>query len=221
MKSHHHWEAAVKAYREMASLKDQVPELQARLAAAGREVLKSMRELSHSTDISDLVKHIQEKFAGEAADAALYKLFMLPLSDPDDLRTQVESEGGGISGMFDSRFFDYEGRTVAVAPGAFSPDDARYEERIMADLQRRAAIYRGFSAQAQVANALRIVSMEHKFDAEFLGSRLADSVFIPKDVLSITAKDLPMALIGNSGTPLTCLFRSLRQDFGTSLAKSA
>lgn len=189
--SHHFWEDAVKAYRERASLKDQVPALQKRLAAAGRAMLDSMKEHSHSTDISELVKHLQAQFSGQSADVALCRLVMFGLNAPDSMREEVEkSRGEFIASMFQTRIFDYEGRTVAVAPGGLSPDDPGYEERVKADIQRNMSTHRGFAAQAQIGVAMRIITSEHIFDSAFLGEKLADSKFIPEGRLEHYAKGL-------------------------------
>ncbi|CAM3308481.1 DUF4209 domain-containing protein [Paracoccus nototheniae] len=189
--SHHFWEEAVKAYRERASLKDQVPTLQKRLAAAGRAVIESMKEHSHSTDISELVKHLQAQFTEQSADVALCRFVMFGLNQPDTMKEEVEkSRHEFIASMFHTRIFDYEGRTVAVAPGGLSPDDPGYEERVKADVQRNMGLQRGFAAQAQIAVALRIITSEHIIDAAFLGEKLADSKFIPEGRLEHYAQGL-------------------------------
>lgn len=179
--SHHFWEEAVKAYRERASLKDQVPTLQKRLAAAGRAVIESMEEHSHSTDISELIKHLQAQFSDQSTDVALCRFVMFGLNQPDAMKEEVEkSRHKFIASMFHTRIFDYEGRTVAVAPGGLSPDDPGYEERVKADVQRNMRLQRGFAAQAQIAVALKIITSEHIIDAAFLSEKLADSKFIPE-----------------------------------------
>ena len=189
--SHHYWEEAVKAYRERSSLKDQVPDLQKRLAAAGRATLESMKEHSHRTDISEVVTQLQAQFSGQSADVALYRFVMFGLKDPVLMREEVEkSRGKFIASMFQTRMFDYEGRTVAVAPGGLSPDDPGYEERVKADVQRNMSFYRGFSAQAQISVALRIITSEHIFDAAVLGEKLADSMSIPEGRLEHYARGL-------------------------------
>jgi len=191
MKSHHHWEAAVKAYRERPSLKKYVPELQKRLANAGREVLKTMKEHSHSTDVREIVERIEQEFSGETTEAAIYKFVLFPLSDPNKLRQQAEeAKEHFIHTMFENRFFDYEGRTVAIAPGAVYPDEPGYEKRIASDVQGNAGINRDFLVQSQLVNALRIITWEHEIDVEYLTSLIGDSLFIPKGRLEHYAEGL-------------------------------
>ncbi len=184
--SHHHWEAAVKAFRERPSLKDQVQEMQSQLATAGREMLELMQGHSHSIDTSGIVNLIKAEFQGEPSDVVLYKLVSFALLDPDELRREAEeakaeeAKHGFISSILESKFFDYEGRTVAVAPAALTPDDVGYEERIKSDVQRNASLRRSFAVSVKISNALRVVTSEHTIDAQFLTEHIADSAFIPE-----------------------------------------
>lgn len=134
-----------------------------------------------SFDFGDLVNLLKEDFQGEPPDVALYKMVNFTLSNPDELRQEAEeAKHQFFSSMFESRFFDYEGRTVAIAPGALTPDDVGYEERIKSDVQRNAGFRRDFAVSAQISNALRIVTSEHTIGAQFLTEHIVDSAFIPE-----------------------------------------
>jgi hypothetical protein len=180
MKAHHHWECAVRAYRERPSLRGEVQELKSRLAAAGRDMLETMQSHSHSTDISDIIAAIRKEFCGLDTDAALYKFVSFGLTKNADIKAKAEeSKGTFLASMFNSRVLDYEGRTVANVPGALSSDDPGYEERIKFDIQSSMTIRRDFAVQAQIICAFRILTDEHSFDAEYLSSIVKDSSFIP------------------------------------------
>lgn len=180
MKAHHHWEYAVRAYRERPSLRDEVPELKNRLAEAGRDMLEMMQSHSHSTDISDIIAAIRKEFCDQNTDAALYKFVNFGLTKYADVKAEAEeSKGTFLASMFDSRVFDYEGRTVANVPGALTSGDPGYEERIEFDIQRSMTMRRDFAVQAQIMCAFRVLTDEHSFDAEYLSSIITDSSFIP------------------------------------------
>ena len=70
MLSHHLWENALKGARERKRLRESVPELQRRLAGAGRETLKNMSSFEHSIDVSDLVEDVRRRIEGKALDEA-------------------------------------------------------------------------------------------------------------------------------------------------------
>jgi hypothetical protein len=189
--AYHHWEAAVRAYRERPSLRAEVPEIQARLAAAGRDFLNNMKPISHQVDIRDLIEAIREDFGDQGTDVVIYKLVFFALTNGDDLRREVEGRSGNFfSSMFSSRVFDYEGRTVAVAPGAMNANDPGYEERIRFDVQRDMQLHRSLSVHGQIIPALRVITEEHIVDFEFLMRQLADSAFIPGGRLEHVARGL-------------------------------
>lgn len=184
MKAHHSWELTMKAFRERPSLRAELPDVQLRLASAGRETIKQMQSQTTSTDISEIVEDIQSRFCGQTADVVICRFVLFPLSNRTQMqKEEIERKVGVFSSMFEKRFFDYEGRTIGIAPGALTSSDPDYEERIESDVQRSMQIRRNFSVQASILVALRAITSEHSVDAEFLSARLANSAFVPDERL--------------------------------------
>ena len=58
------WEEAIQAFQNRPSLRERIPELQRRLAVAGKKTLDEMKAVSHEFDIRELVEAAENKSGG-------------------------------------------------------------------------------------------------------------------------------------------------------------
>ncbi|WP_189523052.1 hypothetical protein, partial [Mesorhizobium sp. M4B.F.Ca.ET.200.01.1.1] len=73
MAAHSFWQDAIRAFRERPTLRARIPELQKRLAAAGKQTLAEMKNVSHEIDIRELVEQTEKEFRGLQSDEAVLK----------------------------------------------------------------------------------------------------------------------------------------------------
>ena len=189
--SHHHWEAALKAARERTSLRSEVPALRGRVAQAGRQTLTMMQSHSFGVDISDLINITKDRIRDRPLDEALFEFVSFALIDPKALREAATTQQDGvISSLFASRFFDYEGRVVAVAPSAFFPTDPGYETKVQAEMQRDAIFRRSLFARSQISSGLQVLNNEHVYDEHTLSDLLNDTPLVTGDRMPILLRGL-------------------------------
>lgn len=209
MTAHHFWQEAVLAFRERRSLRDQVPELQRRIAEAGKRTLTEMKTASSGHfDISKEVAAVQTHFQSLPWDDAFYELaLLLPLLDPDKLRDQtLESlRKSTIKGLFKAEIFDSAGRKIAVRPPLGTGDPRQEEAAIEGFMDEAARIHRHVHVHAALAPAVRVIRSEHEIDSAAIEKLIKDSEFIPEGRLSLFTKGIAAGLQFDFSTALHIL----------------
>lgn len=183
--AHSFWGSAIAAFRDRASLRDEIPELQRRYAAAGEKLLGEMQEVtSEKIDISKLVKESREVVSGLPWEDAFYGFVsLIPLIDPSDLREVTEKgiKTNPIHATIAASIYDASGRKVGVRPPAFTDDQNQYEKAISGLMEQNARIHRDLSVHANIAPAMRQIVDEHEISQSSFEAILQDSAFIPED----------------------------------------
>ena len=204
MAAHTALQKAIGAFRERPALKARVPDLQKRLAEAGRRTVENMDEISHSVDISEPVRKVTEQFQGLMVDDALLGLAMcVALQDPAELRTVVlEQAEDTINGHFEAAIYDAAGRKVAVRPAIDSPKEEDRQRAIDGFIDQAARLNRDFTVHAVIAPALRVIASEHEVTPEVIGPLLVGSALIPGDRTPLFVKAI---VAGANGDFITAL----------------
>lgn len=182
--AHVFWEDAVRAFRDRPSLRARIPELQRRLADAGKKTLSEMKSVGHAMDIRELVEMTEGEFRGLQLDDALLKFTTFnSLIDPEKLRAEVISSAQKypLQSLFDAAIYDEGGRKIAVRPSIHGADEKTQEKAIEGLMDQHARIQRNLIICGYVAPALRTILGEHTFTEADIERLIADSAFIPKD----------------------------------------
>lgn len=220
--AHHFWQLAVKAFRDRPSLRSRVPELQKKLAKAGKESLGEMKSFSHEIDIKSEVETTESMFAGLSLDDALCLLavFLEPI-DPVRLKEQTEEgiKESPLHALFAAEVLDSDGRKIAHRPAASFNADEGSEPAIEHHMHEQAGYHRGVTVAACIVPAMRAILSEHEVSEADIERILAESGFIPKGRLPLFVKgviegfrwDLSTALhllVPQAENSLRCLLES-------------
>lgn len=188
MAAHAFWQGAVRAFRDRPSLRSRIPELQKRLASAGKQTLSEMKPVSHEIDIRELIEQTEREFQGLQLDDALLNLATFnPLIDPAKLRSQIlESiKQHPLQSLFAASIYDEAGRKIAVRPALDSADEKEQEGAIEGFMDERARLHRGLAISGMIAPALRVILSEHDVGETDIERIIADSAFIPEGRLPL------------------------------------
>lgn len=185
MVAHSFWAEAIKAFRDRASLRDEIPELQRRYSAAGNKVRGEMRQVS--SDTVDISKFVDESIAAvrdRPMDEAVFALVSLVrLNSPSELRRSTEKSIADqpLHAIIAASIYDATGRKIGVRPSILTEDKAEYERAISGLMEHEAAIGRNLTVHAQIAPALRQIIDDHDIGDSEVADLLGDSIFIPED----------------------------------------
>lgn len=185
------WEDAVLAFRERPSLRARIPELQQRLAIAGKKTLDEMQSFSHEIDIRPMVEQAEAAFKGLPLDDALCKLavFEAPI-DPVSIREQTlkELEDAPLHAHITAEIYDETGRKVGRRPGISSTDAKENEAAIEGFIEQNAGFHRHLAVTGSIAPAVRTILTEHDVTEKEIEGLIADSGFIPEGRLPLFVK---------------------------------
>lgn len=191
MAAHSFWQDAIRAFRDRPSLRARVPELQKRLAAAGRQTLAEMKTVSHEIDIRDLVERTESEFRGLQFDDALLKFAVHnQLIDPKKLREEVleSTKENPLQSCFAASIYDEAGRKIAVRPALMGADEKTQEIAIEGFMDQHARISRGLAVAGVLAPAMRTFLAEHEIEEREVEGVIKGSGFIPEDRLPLFVK---------------------------------
>jgi hypothetical protein len=199
------WEKAVHAFRDRQSLRDRIPELQKRLAFAGKKTLEEMQSHGHEIDIHEMIEKVEYEFKGLSFDDALLKFAMLfPLIDPQELReeTLASIEEYPLRSCIDAAVFDEAGRKIAKRPALTGADEKSREAAIEGFMDENARLHRSLSVHGYLAPAIRTILSEHHFVEADLERLIEDSAFIPQERLPLFVKAIVDGFRGDFSTAL-------------------
>ena len=185
------WEDAVLAFRDRSSLRARIPELQRRLAIAGKKTLDEMKSFSHEIDVRPMVEHAEAAFKGLSLDDALCKLviYVFPI-DPVGLREQTlkQLEDAPLHAHLSAEIYDETGRKVGQRPGISSTDVKENEAAIEGLIEENASFHRHFAVTGSIAPAVQTILSEHDVNEKEIEGLIADSGFIPEGRLPLFVK---------------------------------
>lgn len=193
---HHCYTKAIDAYRRVsARYREQfgaagaIAELRAKLPAAGLDMLARMKTVSHSIDISDLVREAVSKVQGLAPVDALFAFCRIaPWPSLEALRAEAEIPLNGIAALFSSTSVDEDGRVIAHVDGV---DDAESRERrLVAEMIKACARRADMSARALIDPTLDVIRQQfHLYPQDFYTIAQL-SALVPGDRADLVAKGL-------------------------------
>lgn len=185
------WEDAVLAYRDRPSLRARVPEVQRRLALAGRKTLEEMKSVTHEIDVSPLVELAESTFKGLLLDDALCRLamFVSPI-DPVSIREQTltQLQNAPLKAHFDTEIYDATGRKTGRRPSISSSDEKGREAAIQGFIEQNAGIHRHIVTVGSLAPAVRTILGEHDVTEKEIERLVVDSGFVPEGRLPLFVK---------------------------------
>lgn len=185
------WEDAVLAFRNRPSLRPRIPEIQRRLAIAGKKTLDEMKSFSHEIDIRPLVEQAEAAFKGLPLDDALCQLavFITPI-DPVSVREQTvrQLEDAPLHAHFSAEIYDEAGRKVGRRPSISSSDPNEREAALEGFIERNTSFIRGITVMGSFAPAVRAILSEHDMTDQEIERLIADSGFIPEGRLPLFVK---------------------------------
>ncbi|WP_426954130.1 DUF4209 domain-containing protein [Muricoccus radiodurans] len=199
------FEEAIQAFRELPSGKERLPDLHARLNAAGQESLKAMKPVGMEVDISELAPRARGAVAGCSLGDAICTLGSLtgPL-DPDRLRQDVleQAKSHPLLALVPSYQMDAGGRVIQKIPSLMTDDPDEHEAGIRGRMERNAELERWLAVRGLIVPALLTLLEEHTPGAPDISELLEGSMFIPKSRMNLFAagfaagfhRDMPVAL---------------------------
>jgi hypothetical protein len=203
--AHSFWQDAIRAFRDRPSLRARIPQLQKRLADAGKQTLAEMKSVSHEVDIGDLVEQTEAEFRRLQLDDALLKFAIYnPLIDPTKLRKEVVESTfeHPLQTCFAASIYDEAGRKIAVRPALMGADERTQEDAIEGFMDQHARLKRGLAVAGVLAPAMRLILSEHDIDEQDVARLIDGSDFIAEGRIAFFVK---------------AILEGFRWDFSTAL----
>lgn len=193
---HHCYAKAIDAYQHVSAryraqfgADGAIAQLRARLPAAGLDMLGQMKTVSHSFDISDLVREAVGKVQGLPPTEALFAFCQIaPWPSLETLRTEAEVPLNGIGAMFSTTSVDEDGRVIAHEDGV--SDAESRERRLAAEMVKACARRADMAARALVDPALDVIRQQFHLSAYDFYSISQLSALVPSDRADVVAKGL-------------------------------
>lgn len=183
--AHTFWGDAISAFRDRASLRKEIPELQKRYSASGEKLRDEMEEInSDPIDISEFVEGSRAAVRELPWPDAFYKLVsFVPLIDPAKLRASTESELADhpLQATISADMYDASGRKIGVRPPAFTENKDQYERAIAGFMEQRASIQRSLVVCAHIVPAMKQILDDNEISRNSFPVVLDDSALIPDD----------------------------------------
>ena len=206
--AHTFWESAIAAFKNRPSLRDQIPKLQIRLAAAGKKTLSEMNAFSHEMNIEVLVRATESEFRGLLLDDALCKLAIavVPI-DAGALRSGAIEEIAAhpLQSLFSSSTFDHDGRKISFRPSGSFGNPEGNESAIQGVMNRHAILERELSVAGRIAPAMRTILSDQNISSDEFGTLVENNQFIPKARLPLFIKGLESGFNWDFSTSLHIL----------------
>ncbi|WP_189521973.1 MULTISPECIES: DUF4209 domain-containing protein [unclassified Mesorhizobium] len=191
MAAHSFWQDAIRAFRERPTLRARIPELQKRLAAAGKQTLAEMKNVSHEIDIRELVEQTEKEFRGLQSDEAVLKFAIYnQLIDPKRLREEAikSMEDHPLQSAFAASIYDEAGRKIAVRPALMGADEKNREIAIEGFMDQHARISRSIAVAGALAPAMRTILFEHEICEQDVERLIKGSKFVPEGRMPLLVK---------------------------------
>ena len=193
---HHCYTKAIDAYgrvstryREQFGAADAIAQLRAKLPAAGLDMLGQMKTVSHSFDISDLVREAVGKVQGLPPTEALFAFCRIaPWPSVAALRAEAEIPLDGIAALFSTTSVDEDGRVIANVEGV-SDADSR-ERRLSAEMVKASAMRADIAARALIDPALDVIRQQFHLSLHDFYAITQLSALVPGDRADLVAKGL-------------------------------
>jgi hypothetical protein len=197
----HHYEAAIAALRRLpGGEQERVAELRKELAALQPEVLKAMKRISSSVDISETVEKARAAVAGKPFLEALH-ILALSGQPPkvSQLRKEVEELAGRtpLKSLIPKVVVDGDGRKLGQR-GPLDPSDPKYNRSLEIEMCEHATFYRRVHIAGIVDPMRRQILREHRITERSLAAVLGLNPFVPGDRKLLFARGLYAGFHGDS-----------------------
>jgi hypothetical protein len=204
----HYMQKAVEAFRNIRGTKEEAADAKVRAEEVHTLLLQyqeeSGKELvasSHEVDVSELVEQARENVRGKNFQDALFALALLGTpTNVSHLRQQVQKQAREFIGshLFPVVMMNEMGKVVARQPGSvLSSDPNEAEAATRFEMNKNAALYQGFHAQAFIEPARDQINLEHSVRVKDLLPIVSDSPFVPPEREYLFAKGLYAGLTGD------------------------
>jgi hypothetical protein len=194
----HAIQQAIDALHGVKGVRDKRSELHQMLKDAQINVMEELGEISHQTDISDIVKAVLQDFEGLDMLDTLERLARharppTPKSLVESAREQAKKFP--LSGLFSSSILDDRGRTVAKAPGAWLGEGG--EEVLRHNIIRDEGIRIGILVGSTFEPVREKLTSENKISLDVLQVIASISPFVPEGTEHIFARGIHCLLHGD------------------------
>ncbi len=182
--AHHFWQEALRAFRDRASLRSRIPELQRRMAAAGRSAMQEMQVVGVKLDIAAESEKARTAIKGLSLEDAFFTvLTFVPMIDPAQLRQQVIDAAAAfpLQPMIEAHLFDAAGRVVGKRPSLATDDPEQRKAAIEGLMEQSAGQERQLRAVAYIGPGVEQFLEDHELDEETIVRLVGDSELIPDD----------------------------------------
>jgi hypothetical protein len=204
----YYMQKAVEAFRNIRGTKEEAADAKVRAEEVHTLLLQyqeeSRKELvasSHEVDISELVEQARENVRGKNFQDALFALALLSTpTNVSHLRQQVQNQAREfvLSHLFPTVMMNERGKVVARQPGSvLSSDPNEAEAATRFEMNKNAAFYQAFHAQAFIEPARDQINLEHSVRVKDLLPIVSDSPFVPPEREYLFAKGLYAGLTGD------------------------
>ncbi|MBD1808625.1 DUF4209 domain-containing protein [Microcoleus sp. FACHB-SPT15] len=204
----HFMQKAVEAFRNIRGTKEEAVDAKVRaeeihtlLLQYQEESRKELVASSHEIDISELVEQARENVRGKNFQDALFALALLSTpTNVSHLRQQVQNQAREfvLSHLFPTVMMNERGKVVARKPGSvLSSDPNEAEAATRFEMNKNAAFYQGFHAQAFIEPARDQINLEHSVRVNDLLPIVSHSPFVPPEREYLFAKGLYAGLTGD------------------------
>lgn len=209
-------ENAICTYRKIPNMQSDIIRLLKNIVQYKEAMKDGFKSISHSVDVTDVVKSIRETLIGRPLIDAIIKLaFIQNISDKESLKKRVIELHlmSPLSFLVNTDIVDTNGKRIIKMPDLRFEDENKHKEAIEAYMLKEAAANHTFFASAIVCNALKIINAEHEIKEDDLTILFEDNIFVQSDRKRIFHKGIYEGFQGNYMVAIHLLIPQLENSF--------
>jgi hypothetical protein len=212
---------AIAALHGVGGARARRTELRHRLIEVQANVGEEMGTFSQELDLTDLVEAIQSKFKRRSVYDGLFLLAALDQSpDPEELRAIAieQIRQSPLSSLFGAAHLDDEGKVIHRTDGG-DPGEGN-DSAISRQIAQFESIRRHASVAGRIDPARRAIVSEHYLSDEIFCALMAQSPFVPEDLVQTFARGFNRFFQGDFTSALYILTPLLENSLRYALKSS-
>jgi len=209
-------EDAIKTYRKIPRKKQKNDEVLLKLEVFKKKMSESLKEFSHSMDITNIVTEIEKSFRGKDRIVCIVKLaFIQSINTKSSLEERVNKLHitSPLSFLASRDIVDSDGKRITSMPDLNSENEEERINALEAYMFMEAANNHSIQSGILINHALRIISEEHEIKLKDLDFLVENNMFVPTNREKIFAEGLYEGFKGNFMKSIHLLIPQLENSF--------
>ncbi len=201
-----------RSYRLARGIDDLIDSLRNRLQRSREATLESMiRFTTDPVDLTDTIAYAHERMRGcaDRLEALVRFVTLAPVIDAERVRADTaEMLEGSLSRLFGSATYSRDARKVAASEGSVGGADDPALER---EVARHVVFQTQLIAQGLIWPALEVLTLDHRYDREYLTSLCTESATVPERHEALWAAGIALGLQHDFAPAVSILVPQLEQ----------